>query len=93
MKYPATDPAPVHTPTPRPGERAGEPESHDVVTSRLTTDGTRYLPETYFSTDGTRELPNPMIDPQTGRRGFQTDWPIGDPRRDAPDHKDAHDRR
>lgn len=51
------------------------------VTSRLTTDGTKYLPETYESTDGTQEIPHPMIDPMGARRKRQTDWPIGDARR------------
>jgi hypothetical protein len=51
------------------------------ISSRLTTDGTRYLLETYESTDGTRELPHPMIDPQGHRGRLPDDWPIGDPRR------------
>ena len=54
------------------------------VTSRLTTDGTKYLPETYESTDGTQEIPHPMIDPMGARRRLQTDWPIGDTRRVDP---------
>jgi len=50
---------------------------------RLTTDGTRVLPDFYASTDGTRELPEPgpgPLVPVTGRR-LPDDWPIGDPRR------------
>lgn len=65
--------------------RDAEPEV--LITSRLTTDGTKYLPETYETTDGTVALPWPMIDPQTGVRGRLPDqWPIGDPRRE-----DRHD--
>jgi hypothetical protein len=63
--------------TTREGEIIPDPE----ITSRLTTDGTKYLPETYESTDGTQEIPHPMMDPQGVRRKRQTDWPIGDPRR------------
>jgi len=58
------------------------PEPH--VTSRLTTDGTMYLPETYVSTDGTVEKPWPMTDPMGVKRRLLTDWPIGDARREDP---------
>jgi hypothetical protein len=58
------------------------PEPH--VTSRLSTDGTMYLPETYVSTDGTVEKPWPMTDPMGVKRRLLTDWPIGDARREDP---------
>jgi len=80
------NPEPRATP---PGVNPSRPRPHtnppgtaeQFTSSRLTTDGTRYLPETYESTDGTRTLPDPMIDPQGGRTKFITDYPIGDPRR------------
>ena len=58
------------------------PEQH--VTSRLSTDGTMYLPETYVSTDGTVEKPWPMMDPQGVKRRMLTDYPLGDARRVDP---------
>ena len=57
------------------------PDQQDGITSRLTTDGTKYLPETLETSDGSQEYPHPMTDPMTGKRGrLPRQWPIGDPR-------------
>jgi hypothetical protein len=56
-------------------------EPDQQVTSRVTTDGTQYRPDTYETTDGSQTIPYPMVDPQTGTRNrLPQEYPIGDPR-------------
>lgn len=68
-------------PTYSPPTKTTPAPDEQVITSRLTTDGTKYLPETLETSDGSQEYPHPMTDPMTGVRGhLELQWPIGDPR-------------
>jgi len=52
-------------------------DTREGINDRVTTDGTRVLPDSHASTDGTRALPEPGIDPLGGPRRLADHRPIG----------------
>ena len=80
---PANPPAhpsnPPATPANPPSSPGTPPTTTRNVDPRMTTDGTRELPEYFETTDGTRAVPEDGVEPLQRRRH----WPIGDERRET----------